>query len=155
MKSGSFTRPLAFGVLVLLGACATKRVEVPLTSTASPMANANVAASLVVDQFLRAANSNDLDTMARLFGTREGSELKRDPKDLIDKRMFAIASVLRYDSYKIKGNEIVPGRRDEATRLIVTMNFGERSVDVPYTLVYSKDKTWLVEQIGVDAITGK
>lgn len=139
---------------VLLGAlmagCATKTV---VERPAGPPPNAEVAAALVVDQFLRAVNSNDLDTMARLFGNRDGSVLLRDPKENVDRQMFALASILRHDSYSIAGNQVVPGRRDEATQINVRMRFGAREVEVPYTLVYSKDGNWLVEQIEIVRIT--
>jgi hypothetical protein len=119
----------------------------------TPSADSEVATSLVVDQFMRAANSNDLDTMARLFGTRTGSILKRDPKDQVDKQMFALASLLRHDSYEIVRRDIVPGRREEATQLVVRMKVGPRQVDVPYTLVYSMDRNWLVEIIDLTPLT--
>ena len=133
-----------------LSACGSSQVEPP---RAVAPANAEVSTALVIDQFLRAANSNDLDTMARLFGTRDGSILRRDPKEHVDRQMFALASLLRHDSYSIKGQEVVPGRRDEATRVIVAMKFGDRNIDVPYTLVWANAGTWMVETIDLMAIT--
>jgi hypothetical protein len=132
-------------------ACASRTV---VERPAGVPANADVAASLVVDQFLRAANSNDLDTMARLFGNQDGSVLLRDPKDSVDRQMFALASILRHDSYAIAGSQVVPGRRSEATQINVRMKFGTREVEVPWILVYSKDSIWLVEQIEITRITG-
>jgi len=140
--------------LTLVGtsaSCSSRQVR----ASNSPPANPEVATSLVIDQFLRAVKSNDLDTMARLFGTRDGSILERDPRDQVDSRMFALASVLRHDRYAIKGVEVVPGRRDEATRVIVATTIGDRTVDVPYTLVWTTDRIWLIEQIGIEAITSR
>ena len=137
--------------MVLAGACATKT---SIDRTPAPPSSAEVAAPLVIDQFLRAANSNDLDTMARLFGNRDGSVLNRDDKEMVDRQMFALASILRHDSYSIASSQIVPGRRDEATQINVSMKFGSREIVVPYTLVYSKAGTWLVEQIEITRITG-
>lgn len=151
MRIRGMPRIAVIGLLVAAtSACATKTVvERPV----GPPANADVAAPLVVDQFLRAVNSNDLDAMARLFGTRDGSVLKRDPKQAVDRQMFALASILRHQSYAVTGTEIVPGRREEATRVNVRMNIGGRDVDVPYTMVYSTGGTWLIEQIGIERIT--
>ena len=47
---------------------------------------ATLATSLVIEQFLRAVNAKDLDTMARLFGTRDGSIRNRDPKQQVEDR---------------------------------------------------------------------
>lgn len=128
----------------------------PPPSGPTPPENSEVATTLVIDQFLRAVNSNDLDTMARLFGTRNGSILERDPRDHVDRQMFALASILRHESYQVVRREIVPGRRDEATQLIVRMKFAnDKEVDVPYTLVYSTDRQWLIEIIDLQAITGR
>jgi len=133
-------------------ACASKRVvERPV----GPPPNAEVAAPLVVDQFLRAANSNDLDTMARLFGNRNGPVANDENRQELDRRLFAIASVLRHDSYTIKGSQIVPGRRNEATQINVLMKFGTQEIAVPWVLVYSKNGNWLVESIDLEKITSR
>jgi hypothetical protein len=134
----------------LAGACATKRVvEQPV----APPPNAEVAASLVIDQFLRAANSNDLDTMGRLWGNKKGPVMEQEPRADVERRLFAIASILHHDSYSIKGSQVVPGRRSEATRINVLMKFGNQEIEVPYTLVYSDAGNWLIENIKIDEIT--
>ena len=151
MRPGILLRTLVVPIVLLaVAACASRRLE-PVNNNVMP-ANPEVATSLVIDQFLRATKSNDLDTMARLFGTVEGSILGWEPRAEVDQRMFALASILRHDSYAIKGMEVVPGRRDEATRVIVSMKVGERDIDVPYTMVWSKRQTWMIEQIGIDAL---
>lgn len=111
-----------------------------------------LATSLVIEQFLRAVNAKDLDTMARLFGTRDGSILSRDPKQQVEDRMFALASIMEHQDYSIEGGEIVPGRRDEATQVFVRMSVRGGSVKVPFTMVWSMD-SWMIEQIGLEAIT--
>jgi len=144
-------RPFAACALIIASACGGGGAA-PANGPV-PTGDSEVATSLVIDQFLRAANSNDLDTMARLFGTRSGSVLKRDPKEQVDRQMFALASLLRHESYEVVRREIVPGRRDEATQLVVRMKIGARQVDVPYTLVYSVDRNWLIEIIELAAVT--
>jgi hypothetical protein len=42
--------------------------------------DSKLAPAMVVERFLRAANSNDLDTMARLFGTRAGPIAQRESR---------------------------------------------------------------------------
>lgn len=137
-----------------LGALAALVAGCATSTTVVPGPAANVAPALVVEQFLRAANANDLDTMGRLFGTREGPIVERDSRQQVDDRMFALASVLRHEDYSIEGEQIVPGRRDVATQLLVRMNFGEeRETVVPFTMVFSQDGRWMIEQIDLERIT--
>jgi hypothetical protein len=138
---------LAF-IAALLSACVSR--EVPM-SVAPP--NSSVGPSLVVEQFLRAANSNDLATMSRLFGTREGPVVRRDPHQQNEERMFALASVLRHQDFVVEGQQVVPGRSDEAIQLIVRMQTSQRTVSVPFTMVVTRDGSWLVEQIGIERLT--
>jgi len=152
MRPGSPVQRIAAVLVIALAAACGGGGQAAPPRTVAP-ANPEVATSLVIDQFLRAANSNDLDTMARLFGTRDGSVLRRDPRENVDRQMFALASLLRHDRYSIKGFQVVPGRRDEATRVIVTMTVGTRVVDVPWTLVYATTGSWLVETIDLVALT--
>ena len=114
---------------------------------------ATVAPSLVVEQFLRAANAQDLGAMGRLFGTREGPISERDPRSTVEQRMFALASILRHDDFEVTGDQQVPGRTEEARKLTVRLKSGQRSYHVPFTMVRSTRSGWLVEQIGIDVIT--
>jgi hypothetical protein len=143
---------------VLLGALLSAPAAVAAQSVqpaASRGGQPAVAASLVIEQFLRAVNANDLDTMARLFGTRNGAVFDRDPRAANEQRMFALASILRHEDYRIEGNEIVPGRSDEATRVKVRMTIKQQSFAVPFTLVQSKRGPWLIEEIGIEPITSR
>ncbi|NJD09292.1 MAG: hypothetical protein FIB01_02235 [Gemmatimonadetes bacterium] len=129
----------------LLNACVTRTVN-----SASELAPA-----MVVERFLRAANSNDLDTMARLFGTRDGPIANRESQKDADDWMFALASVLRHTDYQIMSEQIVPGRRQEATQLLVRLVNGERRYELPFTLVQSKRTGWLIENVPVDLLTNR
>ena len=139
-----------------LAACARGQPE-----SAAP----SVAPQLVVEQFLRAVNAvfdqNDvtrnssLETMGRLFGTRDGPIIRRDPRKDVEQRMYALASILRHDDYNIQEQQIVPGRREDASRLLVRMKFGDRQVSVPYTMVRTARSNWLIEQIDVEPITSR
>jgi hypothetical protein len=134
---------------VLALACASSTPVRQSTASASPTALAgpvsDIAATLVVDQFLRAANANDLDAMARIFGNRMGPIAEQSNANDLDRRMFVLASALRHDSYSIVRSEIVPGRRSEAMKIIVNMHIRQRSVDVPFTVVKAKGDRMLVE----------
>lgn len=123
-------------VVLLLTGC-VKRVEVAPVST--------VGAAVVLEQFLGAVNANDLRQMGGLFGTKDGPVNGIDERENVEKRMFVFASVLRHDDYKLEGQQIVPGRLDEAIQLHVTLTQGKKQVTVPFTMVRSKADQWLVE----------
>lgn len=140
----------SFGSLALvlvLASCAT-RAE-PIRQDESAM---GMAPSLAVERFLQAANSEDLTTMGRLFGTSDGPIIERDPRDEVEKRMFAMAAILKHQDYQIAREQIVPGR-PEATQLVVRMSINNRQIPVAYTLVRSRQGSWLIEVIDLEAIT--
>ena len=113
-----------------------------------------VGPTLVLEQFLAAANAQDLVKMGTMFGTADqGSVSGQWPKDEVEKRMFIFANVLRHDDYKIEGETLVPGRLNEAKQLNVSLTQGPKKVTVPFTLVRRKD-SWLVEIIDVEKLIG-
>jgi hypothetical protein len=136
---------LLIGVLVLLPSCA---------SGPSTGAEAALPPQMTIERFLRAANQNDLDTMGQLFGTRDGAIARTWPRREIDNRMFLLASLLRHSDYRIDGEQIVPGRREEATRFMVHLVVAQGPVDVPFTLVRAtRGQHWLIEDILIERIT--
>jgi hypothetical protein len=140
-------RLLAVGALVLLPSCG---------GSAQPQqAQPVVAPAMTIERFLRAVNQNDLDTMARLFGNRDGSVSRAWSKKEVDDRMFLMASILRHSDYTIGPEQIVPGRRGEAAQFAVTLVVqNNRRVQVPFTLVRSqRDTEWLIEDIPIDRVT--
>ncbi|MEJ2216327.1 MAG: hypothetical protein P8099_06900 [Gemmatimonadota bacterium] len=133
-------------LLILQTACVHRPVPTqPNVSTVAP--------TLVVERFLRAVNANDVQTMARLFGTKDGSIVNMEKSDEVQQRMFILASLLHHDDYRIEGNQIVPGRLNDAIQLNVRMWFGERQVVIPFLMVRAKKDAWLVEKIGVDRLS--
>ncbi|HUH13260.1 MAG TPA: hypothetical protein VMK65_09125 [Longimicrobiales bacterium] len=144
--SSSIRVPLAL-LLLLSAGCVTHTSTVEQAPTGEA-----VAATLVVERFLQAVNANDIQTMARLFGTRDGSITGRDPQAEVEQRMFTLASYLRYEDYSLAGERVVPGRIGEAIQIMTALRLTGRSTParVPFTLVRSRDGGWLVEQIGVD-----
>lgn len=154
-------------LLPLLAGCATR------SSGDGEMAG--MAPMLSVERFLQAANSRDLDAMARLFGTASGPVAETGSTfgcafkkmgswiglsracstwEDVEVRMDAIAQILRHDDYEVVGQAQVAGRRNRVTRIGVTLTQGETVVrDVPFVVVRTSAGRWLVEQIGLEKIT--
>lgn len=136
---------------------------------------AAVAPMLSVERFLQAANSRDLDAMARLFGTPDGpiadtggtvgcafkklgswiglAEACSTAQD-VELRMDAIAQILEHDDYSIVNESRVAGRSVPTTRIGVNLVMGDETVqDVPFVVVETADGRWLVQRIGLETIT--
>ena len=144
--SRSLAAIATFALATASAACAQKTVA---TSTQS-----DIAPTMVVESFLRAANSNDLDTMMKLFGSKDGPFEGTRPKKEVDDLMFVLATIVRHEDYKLRGTSIVPGRRDEATNILVELKLRgvEKPITVPFTMVRYKD-SWLIEQVPTQQIT--
>jgi hypothetical protein len=130
----------------MLSACASSPVN-------QGGAQSTLAPAMTIERFLRAANQNDLDTMASLFGTREGSITRTWTRKEIDDRMFLLASLLRHNDYTLSAEQIVPGRRDEATQYTVNLQLQAGPAQVPFILVRVGGQQWIIEQIGIERIT--
>jgi hypothetical protein len=139
------------GLVLVLPSCTTKTAAV---TPAAQAPQAVVAPTMTIERFMRAVNQRDLQTMARLFGTREGPVARTWNAKEVDERMRILAEVLRHNDYKIAQEDIVPGRRDEATQFTVNITVGSRIVPVPFVLVRSaQEPEWLIEDIKIQLIT--
>jgi hypothetical protein len=173
MPGGSALRRSCIPVVILalaMTGCASSQ-----QAPSSQMAG--VAPMLSVERFLQAANTRDLDAMARIFGTangpiadqaggafgcafrRMGSWIGLSRRCVswteIEVRMDAIARILRHDDYQIQSESSVAGRRHPTTRIGVDLVRGsERYQDVPFTVVQASEGRWLLEEIGLERITG-
>lgn len=162
-------RNLLVAAALALGGCATQQV-LPSGEVAS------VAPILSVERFLQASNDRDLYGMARLFGTEEGpiietgstlgcafkkmgswiglGERCQTIQD-VELRMDAIARLIRHRDYTIVSEAPVPGRVHPTSRIGVNLRLENTTVeDVPFIVVQTGEGRWLVEQIGLQRITG-
>lgn len=161
-------RLLILASLVALGGCTTRVV--------SPGGMAAVAPVLSVERFLQATNERDLHAMAGLFGTADGpmidtgSTLGCAFKKMgswiglgercitlpeVELRMDAIAEILRHEDYRVVSEARVAGREQPTTRIGVNLVIRGRDItDVPFLVVRAGDGRWLVEEIGLDKVTG-
>lgn len=108
----------------------------------------------VVEQFMQMATAKNYGQMGYVFGTRDGAILSREPQPQVERRMFAIASILQNDRFVIRGQNSIPGRPEaDAVQLTVQVTQGGRSRDVPFVAVRSSHGNWLVEQIDLEKLT--
>ncbi len=154
------------GLFLVGGGCATRVPASPAGGDAGPRRAA--------ERFLDAANRQDLDALARAFGTEEGPiaeaggglgcGLRRlaswlamanpcPSKQEVELRMHAISAVLRHDDYEVFSEERVPGRARPVTRVSVAVRRGERIYRDVGLLVIRTSSGWLVESVELEKIT--
>lgn len=147
MRALPIPRLIPFALVLLLAACASGGAPAPKSTPGAP------ASSAAVERFLRLAQDKDYGEMGWLFGTAQGSIMRRDRAGDVEKRMYALATVLQNNGYTIRGEEPIPGRTGGAVRVTVQLQQGNRRPDVPFTVVRGPDSRWFVEQVGVEAVT--
>ncbi len=166
------TRPLLLAFLLalpVLGGCASA----PPTGQ---VRMAGVAPMLSVERFLQAANVQDLEAMARIFGTADGALAEQTGGAFscafrrmgswvglsrscvswqeIEIRMHAISTILAHQDFRVRSESNVPGRRHPTTRIGVDLVQVAGTVnDVPFVVVRAGDGRWMVEEIGLDRVT--
>ena len=143
--------PIWFLLLTSAGACSTRAVM-----DQSPP---QVAPALMVERFLQAANTRDLQTMSRLFGTDDGPIGDTGSRQEVELRMDLIAEILQYSDYQIISESRVPGTESPSIRvgvdiLIVTPRGTTMVRDVGFTVVLESPSRWLVNVIELVKITG-
>jgi len=91
--------------------------------------------------------------MTRLFGTHDGP-VEGNQQEL-EVRMATIAQILRHEDYEIVSEEPAAGREHPTNRIGVTLvKGGQRVRDVPFMVVRTESGSWLVQEIGLERITG-
>jgi hypothetical protein len=162
-----FSLGLLVGSVSLAG-CASSGPPSPRAASTEPAQS--------VARFLEAANTGDLEAMARIFGTADGPVARGVGNPVscafrrmgswmglgspcttwaeLEVRMNLIALVLRHESYRLRGESQVPGRRRPTRRIGVDLDQGrEQFADVPFLVVQTGDGRWLVEEVGLERIT--
>lgn len=137
---------LRFLSVLLLAACATG-APAPRSTPGAP------APSAAVERFMSLVQERDYVEMGWLFGTAQGPVLRRDPASEVEKRMYALSTVLQNEGFTLRGEEPVPGRTGAAVRVTVQLQQGSRRPVVPFVAVRGPDARWFVEQVGVEAVT--
>lgn len=166
--------PTPARLLSLVAVVATAGLAACSTTVVRPAGAAAVAPQLTVERFLQAANDRDLDSMGRIFGTREGPIGDTGStfgcfwkkigswfggsgcidRSEVEVRLDAIARVLQHENYAIAGEEMVAGRRAPTRRVFVdmTVDGGEVVEDVPFEVVQGAEQRWYVERVDLERI---
>lgn len=113
------------------------------------------APEAAVERFLRLAAAGDYVQMGWVFGTSDGAIIERDPVPEVEQRMYALANILRHDTFMVGGGQSVPGRVGGAQRFTVQLLRGAERIPVPFTAVRGPDGRWFVEQVDLEAVTGR
>jgi hypothetical protein len=141
-------RLLPLVLFILLSAACARSAPVPQSAPGGP------APSASVERFMRLAAEKNYAEMGWVFGTAEGSVYRRDKAADVERRMYALGSVLRHDRFEIRDEAQVPGRAGGAVRMTVRLTDGPRQHSVPITTVRGPDGRWFVEAVDVEAVTG-
>jgi hypothetical protein len=134
-------------LVVVLAACGGGRRTVPSTG---PGASAPAAA---VERFLRLVAAKQYLEMGQVFGTKDGPIAGRDPASEVERRMYAVASILEHQRFSIRDEGPIPGRTGEAYRFTAELENRGRTSQVPFTVVRGPGNLWFVEQVDLERVT--
>lgn len=111
------------------------------------------AAASAVERFLQLGTEGEYLQMGWYFGTTDGPILQRDDPSDVEKRMYALATVLQHDAFVVGPGRDVPGRVGAAQGFTVQMQREGRQLQVPFVAVQGPGGRWLVESVDVQAVT--
>ena len=138
----------SFALVLVLAACGGRG------TTAGPSAGPGASApAAAVERFLRLVQAKQYLEMGQVFGNREGPIAARDPAGDVERRMYAIAEILKHDRFSIRDEGPIPGSTGAAYRFSVEIVRGGERRPVPFTVVRGPDNLWFVEQIDLEAVT--
>jgi len=139
--------PIWLLLLTSVGACATRTVV--------DQSQSQVAPALVVERFLQAVNTRNLETMSRLFGNEDGPFGDQRGRQETELRMDMLVEILVHDDYRIMSERRVAGASAPSNRISVDMLMpnGVTVRDVGFTVVLASSNRWLITLIDVEKIT--
>lgn len=136
-----------------------------------------VAPALSVERFLQAANTRDLTSMSRIFGSHDGpmgdtgSSFGCFWKKIgsvfggsscrnwieVELQLDLIATILEHEDYQVVSERTVPGREHQTSRLGLDLLFADGLTvrDVGFFVVLASNGQWLIQEIELVKITGR
>jgi hypothetical protein len=129
-----------------------------------------------VERFLEAANTGDVEAMARLFGNASGTVAETVGGRLecaargvgerlrlsapcirwasVEAQMSTVAALLQHDRHRVRPPAQVGGRTSPAIRYDVELTrWGAGESAIPMVVVLDRKGRWVVESIGLDGLT--
>ena len=137
---------LTFATLGTLAAAGGAQAQQPAP------APGGAAPAAAVERFLRLAQAKNYREMGSVFGTESGPVVNRDGVPEVERRMYAIATILENERFVIRSEDPIPGRTGTAVRVMVDIIKDNRTRQVPFVAVRSGE-AWLVEQVDLERIT--
>ena len=111
----------------------------------APSAPVPVSPPQAVEQFLAAANAENLQRMGELWGDEHGPN-RSGPQNVRTQRLTIIQRLVRGEAHEIVATDATTPSRP---KLSVTITQGTRRFTVPFTLAQWHGG-WLVKEIGID-----
>ena len=134
--------------LVVIGACTTSKVT-QIQPSAAPAA--------VTAAFMQAVADSNLPQMGQLWGTSKGPAAVVNAPANWAQRIAVIHSYLKGGSSKVIGEGDASTRKSNRRQILVELNRNGCVKTVPFDLVLTKQGSWLVHSIDLNAagIPGK
>lgn len=143
---------------VLPGGCASSAphsADLRSGGTSSLESPGESLPAAAVERFLRLATRQDYAGMGMVFGTSAGALGVRDSAREVERRMYAIATLIRHDQAVVGEGTLVPGRGGEAVAFAVELVRGQSARTVPVVAVLGPGGRWYVEQVQLTALAGR
>jgi hypothetical protein len=163
------------GVALAGSGCAAFGIGGASDSRGGPRVGASDPA-LTLSRFLEAANTGDVEAMARLYGNASGTvaetvggavecgvrsigeRLRLSAPCVrwteVEAQMGVVAALLQHDTHRIRAPTPVPGGRSPSIRYDVELIRGaERTAPIPVLVVQSPRGGWVVRSIPLDTLT--
>lgn len=140
--------------VVVLAACQRQVVVGSPSPTSAPTSGGQTGASTAtsaVQAFMKAVESQDLQAMSAIWGTREGSvlETRSIPREEMERRELIMLCYLKHDRYRVLGDAPAPdGKRVVATEL----TRGDLTRSTNFYVVSGPGGRWLVENVDLDPL---
>jgi hypothetical protein len=140
--------------VVVLAACQRQVVVGFPSPTSAPVSGGQTgatSATSAVQAFMKAVESQDLQAMSTIWGTRDGSvlETRSIPREEVERRELIMLCYLKHDRYRVLGDAPAPdGKRVVATEL--TRGGLTRSTN--FYVVSGPGGRWLVENVDLDPL---
>lgn len=143
-------RKLLIGLLLTAGACTTRTTVVPPTTTPTRANAAQATPRQALETFLNAANAQDLQAMASVWGDKDGSVQASGKmgREEIEKREIIMMCYLRHDKYRVVSD--APAVDNERV-LGVELTKGRMSRTSSFNLA-SDGSRWYVRSANLEAL---